>query len=191
MPRPKNPDRKPTATGARNNADGSRELEIRAVQMRIARATFEQIGQALGVDTSAAKSMVDRAMKQRIAEQAHDRDRLIGEQRELISAMIRARFTDAVASRPSIRRADYPDGESFTAALEAANAVSGIAVRATDSVVRLLAREAKLLGLDAPVRHEHDVRVTDAMAAEIEKLAQEIIDMDAAAAQMDANRARG
>lgn len=173
------------------SADAIRARTLRAVEMKIARATDDQIADALDMSPNAVRGMINKALTQRAKEQDRPRAELVQQQIDLINRLIRARYTDAMATRPVInpRLFGSSDAEALARALEAANAVAGLALKSTDSIIKLLAREAKLLGLDAPIRA--DVRVSDAMLMEIEELMDQMDALDAQAAQQQEAKAKG
>lgn len=123
--------------------EAARIREVRALELRMAGATFAAIAQTLGYsDRRSAHRAVERAMAAEVDAIAPDREAFTRMHVMRTERLIRAHWTKAVAG----------DAQS------------------TETIRRLLERQARLLGLDKPVRFE----VTDAMDAEIEGLLAEM-----------------
>lgn len=134
-----------------SDSDRARLREADAVEMRARGATYQQIADALGVDKKTAYRRVQAALAARARETVGDRDALIGHQVAMIEAVLEGMLPRLAAGDP----------------------------RAADMVLRALERQARLFGLDAPVRA--DVRVTDEMTERIKALADEIAEAAGAA----------
>jgi DNA-binding Lrp family transcriptional regulator len=134
-----------------SDSDRARLRECDAVEMRRQGRTYQQIADALGVSRRTAWRRVQAALAERARETVGDRDALIGEQLAYIESVLDGHLPKAV-------RGD---------------------ARSAEVVLRALERHARLLGLDAPVRH--DVQVTDEMTARIKALADEIAEAAGAA----------
>lgn len=111
---------------------------------------LDQIAKEVGYsDRSAAKKAIDRAMKRRYQETTEHRDVLIQRHVEITRAMIRG-------LAPKIVQGD---------------------VRSIEIGVKVLERESRLLGLDAPIKA--DLKVTDALTVEIAELVESMASLDA------------
>lgn len=127
----------------RGKAEAARLREVRALELRMAGATFAAIAQSLGyAHRKNAQRAVERAIAAEAAATAPDREAFVQMHLMRTERLIRAHWTRAVGGDTA----------------------------ATETIRRLLERQAKLLGLDKPVRFE----VTDAMDAEIEGLLAEM-----------------
>jgi hypothetical protein len=109
---------------AGRKASQSAERRSKALELRIAGASFEQIGQALGIATSAAWKHVTSALDQTKAKLAENAERV---------RAIEVRRLDAIVMSLWGRRSDP---------------------RHADTILRAMDRRARLLGLDAPTRAE-------------------------------------
>lgn len=124
--------------------------------------TLDEIAAQVGyADRSGAHRAIQRALKRRYQETAADRDALIQWHLEITRELVRGLAPKALK------------GET----------------RAAEVIILALAREAKLLGLDATVRV--DLKVTDAMMAEVQELVEQMASLDAQQAQQEAAKARG
>ena len=123
--------------------EAARIREVRALELRMAGATFAAIAQTLGYsDRRSAQRAVERAMRHEVDAIAPDREAFVQMHIMRTERLIRAHWQRAVGGDAA----------------------------ATETIRRLLERQARLLGLDKPVRFE----VTDAMDAEIEGLLAEM-----------------
>lgn len=137
-------------------AEAARIREVRALEMRMAGATFAAIAQTLGYShRKNAQRAVERAIAAEAAAIAPDREAFVQMHLMRTERLIQAHWQRA-------RQGD---------------------TAATETIRRLLERQARLLGLDKPVRFE----VTDAMDAEIEGLLAEMERLAAEQAKMDAH----
>lgn len=135
------PDRRRDRNAARR--DAARIKEQRALDLRLAGATFQQIAEALGyANRSSARRAFERALEAEIRIGAEARETLRAEQAARLERLLRSAWPAAV-------RGD---------------------AKARGDVIRLLERQARLLGLDAPV----NLRVTDGLDGEIEALLEEM-----------------
>lgn len=141
----------------KGKAEAARIREVRALELRMAGATFAAIAQSLGYShRKSAQRAVERAMRAEVDAIAPDREAFITMHVMRTERLIRAHWTNA--------------SKGDTAA--------------TETIRRLLERQAKLLGLDKPVRFE----VTDAMDAEIEGLLADMERLAAEQAKMEAEQ---
>lgn len=123
---------------------------------------LDEIAEKVGyTHRSAAKKAIDRAMKRRYAETTEHRDVLIQRHIEITRQMIRG-------LAPKIVKGD---------------------ARSIEIGVRVLEREARLLGLDAPVKA--DIKITEALQAEINDLMESMASLDAVEAAQLLARERG
>lgn len=135
--------------------EAARIREVRALELRMAGATFAAIAQALGYShRKNAQRAVERAMRREQAAIAPDREAFVQMHLMRTERLIQAHWRRATGGDPA----------------------------ATETIRRLLERQARLMGLDKPVRFE----VTDAMDAEIEGLLAEMERLTAEQARMDA-----
>lgn len=105
-----------------NRRTAAAERAKQAVSLRIAGATFAQIGERLGVSTQAAHKMVVKHLEETRRLTAESAEQLRDMELKRLDAMQAALWPDAM-------RGDE---------------------QKVDRVVRIMARRAKLLGLDAP-----------------------------------------
>jgi len=119
----------------------ARQREARALQLRKAGASFEQIGRALGVSTPRAWRIFQRALDRVVADPLEDLRRL---ETLRLDALLMVMWPHAMAGK-------------------------GWAV---DRCLAIMQRRARLLGLDAPTKHE--VMTIDAIDAEIARLEAEL-----------------
>lgn len=138
------------------------ERRAKAVAMRLAGVDYDTIAQRLGyASRGAAYTDIDRALQTRLAEQRHGAD---------------------VLRQQELARLDRLQAAAWTAA------ASGD-LKAIETVLKVIDRRCKLLGLDAPVRHE--VVTLDAIDAEIARLTAELADAgEAGEAEAPASAAR-
>lgn len=153
---------KPGQTQAQATALAA-EREAQAVQLySLGGMTYDEIAEAVGYETrGGAQKAVTRGLKRRYDESTADRDAAIQRHLEITREVIRH-------MGPGLRKGNP---------------------RSAEVIIQALAREARMLGLDAPVKA--DVKITDAMMAEIEELAEQMHSLDAQQAQQEAAKARG
>ncbi|ABD94196.1 unknown [Streptomyces phage mu1/6] len=118
-----------------------------AVEMRRTGMTYQQIGDALGVNRKTAWTYVQRALAERARQTAPDRDALLGEQIVVIETVLDGLLPKAAA------------GDA----------------RAAEIVLRAMDRHARLFGLDAPVRIKAEL--TDERIARVQQLAEQIAEV--------------
>lgn len=134
----------------------------RAVAMRVQGHTFQEIADALGyANDSGAIKAVRRGLKKRAQEQAGDRDELIARDLELIDTIIKGMIPAILKGTP----------------------------RSAEVALKAIERRAALLGTNAPVKV--DAKITDALAAEIEDLVEQMAHLDAQQAQQLLAKERG
>jgi hypothetical protein len=116
-----------------------------AIKLRLAGVDYDTIAARLGyASRGAACTDINRALEQAVAEQTASAD---------------------VLRHEELQRLDRLQAGLWTAA-------AGGDTKAVDSVLRIIDRRCKLLGLDAPQRHE--VITMDAVEAEIKRLTAEM-----------------
>jgi hypothetical protein len=124
------------------------ETRARVIALRRRRATFDDIGRALGITKQRAHQIYVQALAEIPAAE-------LAEHRAEELALIDDAIHDLM---PIARDHDRPGS-----AVDAWNAIRGWADR-----------KARLLGLDAPARHRVDVITEDMVAAEIARLEAQI-----------------
>lgn len=123
----------------------AKERERQATELRLAGATYEEIGQRLGISGPGAFAAVMRVLRRQAARTAED----AGELRQIEVARL-----DRMQAR-------------LAAALHGSPAPLVLA-RLVDSALRVMKRRAELLGLDAPTRINVDLNtLTDEQLAAI------------------------
>jgi hypothetical protein len=138
--------------------------QAEAVRLRANGQTFDEIGQALGITKQAAFKLVTRALEATLREPASqvrviDLERLDQLQVEALAVLRRTHY---VVQGGKIVRGD--DGEPL---VDDAPTLQAIA-----TIVRLMERRARLLGLDAAQKHE--VLTLDTIDAEIRRLEDQV-----------------
>jgi hypothetical protein len=151
---------------ARSRSVATRENDIRALDLRRRGLSYPQISAELGCSLSTAHTMVQRALADS-AREAGEEVRQIEAQRldDLTRTLNRVMLTRHYRVAQTGQVATDPE---TGAPLLDADPV----IRAVLALVRVSERRAKLLGLDAPTRHE--VITIDAVEAEIRKLEAEV-----------------
>lgn len=113
----------------------------RAVELAVAGATYQQIADELGyANRGTVHRLVTEALAEQWAEGATDRNQLLHRELARLERMTRALWPDVVQGKPD----------------------------AIHAALRVADRRAKLLGLDAPTKLQH--QVTSELDAEIEQL---------------------
>lgn len=102
----------------------AREREAQALELRKGGATLEQIGQALGINRSTAKRALDRALQRLADDHREDAEQVKAVENTRLDALFMAHWPKALAGH----------GE------------------ATDRILRIMERRAKLNGLDGPIK---------------------------------------
>lgn len=132
------------------------ENRRKALQLRLAGLTFEEISDAMNLgNRGAAYSLVNGALEETRREIREDADRYVAEEVHRIERLIRAIWSRAVGTPQN------PDPD----------------LKAIDRVEKLMARKARLLGLDAPVRAELSgvgggaIEISDARQQFLDRLA--------------------
>lgn len=132
------------------------DKERRTIELRRAGATFDDIARAIGyADAATAYNAYKRALK-----------------RSLIDAGSEEARTVELDRLDRLQRSHWN------------NAISGD-VAATNVVLRIMDRRARLLGLDAPIKHDITVETIDptSIDAEVARLVKLLGTNDAAASQ--------
>jgi len=121
------------------------ERRTKAVAMRLAGVDYDTIAQRLGyASRGAAYTDIDRALQTRLTEQRQGADVLRQQELARLDRLQAAAWTSAAAGD----------------------------LKAVETVLKVIDRRCKLLGLDAPQRHE--VVTLDAIDAEIARLTAEL-----------------
>lgn len=136
-----------TSGGAHRITAAERRAQVVALRRR--RATFADIGRALGISKQRAHQLYEQALAEIPAQQLSEH-----RAEELIL------IDDATRDLMRIAR---DEATSPRTAVEAWNAIKGWAER-----------KARLLGLDAPARHRVDVITSDMIEQEIARLEAEL-----------------
>ncbi|MEU4205596.1 hypothetical protein AB0F64_37490 [Streptomyces sp. NPDC026294] len=127
------------------NTDIATAREQQVIDMRVRRRMqFREIATELGINVKSAHEAWKRGMRRWAEAAAEQRDAEIGRQLATLEALL-----DGLMPK----------------------AITGDA-RAAEVIIKALDRHARLLGLDAPVKV--DAKLTDALTAEVEALADEI-----------------
>jgi len=141
----------------------------KAIDMRMAGASYQQIADELGYNSrGAACQDVTRALETAVVEQARSVEAYREEELQRLDVLLAEAW--AVLKRQHITvshgRTIYDDrtGEPLLD--------DGPVLTAIDRILKIQERRAKFLGLDAPQRHE--VVSVDALDAEIQKLHAEL-----------------
>jgi hypothetical protein len=138
------------------------DRETRAILLYSSGLTLEEVAQQLGyANHSGAQKAVMRGLKKRAQETFEARDEMIAKQLEIIRVCVRGQM-------PAVAKGNQ---------------------RAVEVLVKALDHEARLLGLYAPVKA--DVKITDALQAEINDLVEVMAALDAVEAQQAIAKARG
>jgi len=150
---------------ARSRSLATREKDIRALDLRRRGLSYPQIAAETGCSLSTAHAMVQRALADSAREAAEEvRQIEAGRLDDLTRTLNRVLLArHIVVSQGQVMK--HPEtGETLTD--------HDPVIRAVLALVRVSERRAKLLGLDAPTRHE--VITMDAVEAEIRKLEAEV-----------------
>jgi len=124
----------------------ARQRESQAISLRSAGATYDQIAAALGVSATSAFRMVRRVLDRTAKHTNEEADQLRAiELRRLDAALVQVwNLMTAAAPAPHAGTAPGIDKD-----------FEYLRLSAIDRLVKISERRAKLLGLDAPTRHQH------------------------------------
>lgn len=128
------------------------QLEDAALDLRASGMTLVKIGEELGIDRETARELINTGLDRlrRGSDAKAERVRSLEvRQIELLLAKLWSRATDPKASGEPITG---DDGEILGYGYSPAQD------KAVERITKLLERRAKLLGLDAPTKHEVDIR---------------------------------
>jgi hypothetical protein len=158
----------------------------RALELRIAGLTYQQIGDQLGCAKSKAFEAVQRAMKADHARIADIRDEYRTVVLARLETMVRAYWLPAVRGRDveQVARDPFGNPKLDGAGNPILETVRVLDYQAADKLFRALDREVKLLGLDAPVRVAVSTETSQTiveMLADLERMlegAPDVIDAD-------------
>lgn len=177
---PKPSDGNPAITGH------SEEIAIRdnrALELRIAGASFAQVASALGVSKSTAHDMVQRALAADMSRVADQREEYRALQLARLERLAQSYWLPATRGREVEVAVKDPLG---VPKLDAAGQLVTEKVRvydyaAADRLIKVMERQARLLGLDAPIRvavaPDTATAITDLMA-DLERMLADLPDDD-------------
>lgn len=112
------------------------DRETQAIALRKGGANFKQIGEAMGFTEQRAHALVTRVLKRMNEKLAETADEVRRMETERLDAMLLTWWTRAIGGKTTAGKIIAPD------------------IRAGDMVLRIMARRAKLWGLDAPEKLE-------------------------------------
>lgn len=139
-----------------------------AIDMRMAGASFQQIADTLGYTTrGAACQDISRALEQSVAEQTRSVESYREEELQRLDALLAEAWAVLKRQHVTVSHGRLIRDESDEPILD-----DGPTLSAIDRILKIQERRAKLLGLDAPQRHE--VVSIDAVDAEIARLTAEL-----------------
>lgn len=147
-----------------SNPEQAEARNSRALGMRLTGATYDQIGAALGIHKTTAYDAVQSALRVDRERTAAMRDEYRAIQLERLERMVMANWQRAVIGDEVEVRDFHSDNKKATKIIRHIHGPSA------DRVLRYLEREARLLGLDAPVK----VAVTDETREAVESLVSDI-----------------
>lgn len=152
------------------------ERDADAARLRAEGKTYDHIANALGYhDRSAARKGVQRALLA-VVQEAGDELRVLEVERL-------NRLVDTAWQ--VMERVHYAHSQGRVVMLDGAPLLDdGPTLAAMDRILKIMERRAKLLGLDAPQRHE--VLTIDAIDAEIQRLDREFAEHAAGATPAEA-----
>jgi hypothetical protein len=140
------------------------ERDAKALELRKDGLTYTQIAERLGISRSTAHKHVTRGLHRTRQEPADELRRLEAERLNQLwaEAMAVLRRRHVMVQSGKIVKGD--DGQPITD--------DGPVLQATATLLRVMERRARLLGLDAPAKHE--VLTLDAIDAEIRRLEEQL-----------------
>jgi hypothetical protein len=149
----------------------ARRRELRALELRLAGASYAQVGMALGVNRSRAYRIVMRAL-----------DRLIREPAEQVRQLELARLDQLWVEAYRVLRRQHP---VISAGKVVVHPDTGQPLEdpapvlsAIDTLLRIMERRARLLGLDAPTQKTLTVLSEDVIDQEIARLTAELHELE-------------
>lgn len=166
----------------RPNPEQSAARNGRALELRLSGLTFQQIGDVLGITKSQAWQAVRSAMEEERERSSTVREEYRAIHMERLERIVRANWSRGVVGEEVWERSWQPSLDEEAAATREGRPASveggGMVARkvrrihgpSADRLFRALEREAKLLGLDAPMR----VAVTDETRDEVESLVSDL-----------------
>ena len=137
-------------------------LDTEAAELKGEHLTYPQIAERMGCSVSTAHARVQRALA-RVPAEAVEHLRKV--QNMQIDAALARTWQIVTAAHPLIR-----DGKRWPDVIDV-----GPNIAATNTLIRLLERQARLNGMDAPI--QHDVKVSDGLDADIERLLTQLAGM--------------
>jgi hypothetical protein len=140
------------------------ERDAKALELRKDGLTYTQIAERLGISRSTAHKHVTRGLHRTRQEPADELRRLEAERLNQLwaEAMAVLRRRHVLVQSGKVVKDD--DGQPITD--------DGPLLQATTTLLRVMERRARLLGLDAPARHE--VLTLDVIDAEIRRLEEQL-----------------
>jgi hypothetical protein len=150
------------------NAGAQEALEVRAaraLELRLSGANYSQIGKALGCDKSTAWDAVQRALRVDRERTQELRDEYRNLQLNRIERMVSAYWMPAVRGR--MEKVAVTDPETGTTVYEERRVLDHVA---GDKLIKLFDRQARLLGLDAPIK----IAVSDDTKATLDRLMEDL-----------------
>ena len=140
------------------------ERDAKALELRKDGLTYTQIAERLGMSRSTAHKYVTRGLHRTRQEPADELRRLEAERLNQLwaEAMAVLRRRHVVVQSGKVVKDD--DGQPIPD--------DGPVLQATTTLLRVMERRARLLGLDAPAKHE--VLTLDAIDAEIRQLEEQL-----------------
>jgi Homeodomain-like domain len=148
----------------------ARQREARAVQLRTAGATYQQIGDRLGCSESRAWRIVQRAL-----------DRMVREPADQLRQLELARLDQLWIEATKVLHRSHITVSNGRVALDPRTGQpledDGPVLQAIDRLLKIMERRARLLGLDAPTRV--NVITEDMLDAEIARLEAELRGLEA------------
>lgn len=155
---------------ARSSRAEVADREARALDLRRNGATYDQIGQQLGITTSGAAKIVKRVLDQHVTEALPDVRKL--ELDRLDQLQVQALLV--------LRREHYHVSGGKVALDQTGRPIrdDGPTLAAIGRLLDIQARRARLLGLDAPTKMDVKVFTVDEMDARIAELESQLADHD-------------
>jgi hypothetical protein len=145
----------------------ARFREARSLELRLAGASFRQIGLALGCSEQRAHQIVSRAL-----------DRLIREPAEQVRQLELARLDQLWIEAWKVLRRSHPLVSNGKTVRHPDSGLpledDGPVLAAIGTLLRIQERRARLLGLDAPTQRTVTVLSEDAVDQEIARLEEEL-----------------
>jgi hypothetical protein len=150
---------------------GARLREARALTLRAAGASYRQIGQELGCSENRALRITQRAL-----------DRLVREPAEQVRQLELARLDQLWVEAYKVLRRSHPLVSNGRVVVHPTSKQpledDGPTLSAIHTLLRIMERRARLLGLDAPTQKTVTVLSEDAIDQEIARLTSELHELE-------------